>query len=162
MPVSPSSAPAVPSPRQIVERQLQTIAARDWPAMAALYAEDAVVQLPFNRPAPLRIEGRRQLEQRNASARDLPLELSPQHLVIHETTDPEVVVAEFDYLGRVTTTGRTFRVSNIIVFRVRDGQIVESRDYHDHATLGEVLGDALPHALTTPADTQQSVHRRHV
>jgi ketosteroid isomerase-like protein len=118
--------------------------------MAALYAQDAIVQLPFNRPAPLRIEGRRQLEQRNEAARDMPLELTPEHLVIHETTDPEVVVAEFDYLGRVTTTGRTFRVSNITVVRVRDGQIVESRDYHDHAVLGEVLGAELPEAVTTP------------
>jgi ketosteroid isomerase-like protein len=144
-----SVSPAAPSPRQIVERQLHAIATRDWSAMAALYADDAVVQLPFNRPAPLRIEGRRQLERRNELAVDMPLELTPEHLVIHETSDPEVVVAEFDYLGRVTTTGRTFRVSNILVVRVRDGQIVESRDYHDHAALADALGHDIPEALTT-------------
>jgi ketosteroid isomerase-like protein len=137
-----------PSPRQVVERQLHAIATRDWPAMAALYAEHAIVELPFNRPAPLRLEGRRQLEQRNAVARDLPLELSPEHLVIHDTADPEVVVAEFDYLGRVTTTGRTFRVSNITVVRVRDGEITQSRDYHDHAVLNDVLGGNVPASLT--------------
>jgi ketosteroid isomerase-like protein len=117
--------------------------------MAALYAEDAVVELPFNRPAPLRLDGRRQLEQRNQAARGLPLELRPEHLVIHETTDPELVVAEFDYLGRVTTTGRAFRVSNVLVVRVRNGQIVASHDYHDHAALAEALGgDADFQALT--------------
>jgi ketosteroid isomerase-like protein len=32
-------------------------------------------------------------------------------------------------------------VANVIVMRVRDGKIVESRDYHDHAAIGEALGD---------------------
>jgi ketosteroid isomerase-like protein len=145
MPVSPSL-----SPRQVVERQLQAIAARDWPAMAALYADEAVVVLPFNNPAPLRIDGRRQLEERNQLATQVPLELTPENLRIHETEDPEVVVSEFDYRGRVTTTGRTFRVSNITVVRVRDGKIVESRDYHDHAALNEVLGGELAEALSSP------------
>lgn len=134
-----SSQPA--SPRHVFERQLEAVAARDWPRMAALYADDAVVELPFNRPSPLRIEGRQQLEARNLAARDLPLELTPGNLVIHETTDPEVIVAEFDYAGRVTTTGRTFRVANVMVVRVRDGKIIASRDYHDHAAIGESLGD---------------------
>ena len=48
-------------------------------------------------------------------------------IVIHQTTDPEVVVAEFRYLGSVG--GRSFRVPCVFVLRVRDGEIVESRDY---------------------------------
>jgi len=52
--------------------------------------------------------------------------------VLHETRDPEVVIVEYDYDGLVTTTGRSFQVSNIQVSRVRDGQIVISRDYHNH------------------------------
>lgn len=138
------------APRYVFERQLQAVADRDWARMAALYAHDAIVELPFNRPAPLRIEGRQQLEARNLAAHDLPLELTPSNLVIHETTDPEVIVAEFDYAGRVTTTGRTFRVANIMIVRVRDGMIIASRDYHDHAAIGEALGD-LAEVLTSSA-----------
>jgi ketosteroid isomerase-like protein len=130
-----------PSPSEVFERQLQSIASQNWSAMAELYADDAVVELPFNLPAPLRIDGRAQLEARNRAAHDLPLQLSPDNLVIHQTTDPEVIVAEFDYAGRVTTTGRTFRVANVIVARIRDGKIVASRDYHNHAVIGEALGD---------------------
>jgi ketosteroid isomerase-like protein len=133
--------PLSTAPRDVFRRQLQTIAARDWSAMAERYADDAVVELPFNRPTPLRIEGRAQLAARNRAARDLPLELEPQNVVIHETTDPEVIVAEFDYAGRVTTTGRTFRVANVIIARIRDGQIVASRDYHDHAAIADALGE---------------------
>jgi ketosteroid isomerase-like protein len=58
---------------------------------------------------------------------------------VHETADPEVIVAEFDYEGRVTTTGHAFRFSNVQFVRVRDGLIAETRDYHDHARIGAAL-----------------------
>jgi ketosteroid isomerase-like protein len=144
---------ASPTPRQVFERQLQSIAARDWSAMAALYADDAVVDLPFNLPEPLHIEGRKQLEARNSAGGDLPLELTPSNVIVHETTDPEVIVAEFDYAGRVTTTGATFRAANVIVMRVRDGRIIASRDYHNHAVVGAALGDLGRALATAPASS---------
>jgi ketosteroid isomerase-like protein len=47
------------------------------------------------------------------------------------TPDPEVVIFEFRYAGVVN--GRAFTLPCIFVVRVRDGEIVESRDYADHA-----------------------------
>ena len=61
-------------------------------------------------------------------------------MVVHETADPGVVVAEWDYEGVVTTTGRSFQVSNIQVSTIRDGKIVASRDYHNHVVLAGVTG----------------------
>jgi hypothetical protein len=61
-------------------------------------------------------------------------------LVVHETSDPGIVVTEWDYDGLVTTTGRSFRVSNITVIKVRSGKIVASRDYHNHAVLASATG----------------------
>jgi len=150
MPMPMPAAPA-PAPRDVFARQLQTIASRSWATLADLYADDAVVELPFNLPSPLRIEGRAQLEARGRAARDVPLELRPDNLVIHETTDPEVIVAEFDYLGRLTTSGRTFRVANVIIARIRDGKIIASRDDHNHALHGEVLGELAEQLATTPS-----------
>ena len=69
-----------------------------------------------------------------------PLKLQVRDVVVRQTTDPEVIVAEWDYHGLVTTTGRMFRVSNIQVSRVRHGKIVESRDYHNHALMADVMG----------------------
>jgi hypothetical protein len=66
------------------------------------------------------------------------LSLRADAVRVHDTADPEVVIAEFDYDGRAAR-GRTFRVSNIQVLRVRDGLIVETRDYHNHAALTAVL-----------------------
>jgi uncharacterized protein len=68
------------------------------------------------------------------------LQLRAHNMVVHETADPEVVVAEWVYEGRVTTTRRSFRVSNIQVSTVRDGRIVTSRDYHNHVVLAAVTG----------------------
>ena len=66
--------------------------------------------------------------------------MKARNMIVHDTSDPEVVVAEWDYDGQVTTTGRSFQVSNIQVSRVRDGRIVLSRDYHNHVVLAEVMG----------------------
>jgi ketosteroid isomerase-like protein len=62
---------------------------------------------------------------------------------VHATVDPEVVIAEWDYDGVVTTTDRTFRVSNVQVSCVRDGKIVASRDCHNHAFMAAAM-DRLP------------------
>lgn len=129
------------SPREVFDRHRQAITARAWSDVAELYAEDVVVDLPFNLPEPLHLVGREQLRARFEAARNLGVELEMRNLVIHETQDPEVIVAEFDYDGRTTASGRTFSVANVSIMRVRKGQIVASRDYHNHAVMAQYLGD---------------------
>jgi uncharacterized protein len=80
------------------------------------------------------------------------LKLEVRNMVVHQTADPEVAVAEWDYDGVVTATGRTFRVSNVQVSRVRDGRIVASRDYHNHAFMVAVMG-RLPSLVAALGDT---------
>jgi ketosteroid isomerase-like protein len=53
--------------------------------------------------------------------------------VLHPGADPELIVGEFDYVAEHTSSGATTRIANVFVLRVRDGQIVHSRDYSDHA-----------------------------
>lgn len=69
-------------------------------------------------------------------------------LRIHHSADPEVVVAEFAYRG-----DPDWRAAGIIVFRIRDGLIIESRDYFDHIELARATGalGALCAALTASA-----------
>lgn len=141
---------ATPTPRQVFERLLAAITSRPRVNPSELYAEDALVLLPFNLPEPLRLEGRAQLHARFAATAELPFELEPRNVVIHETQDPEVIVAEFEYHGRMIDTDRTFDVANVVVMRVRNGQIVESHDYHHHARLAEFLG-AHPELAAAPA-----------
>ena len=129
------------SPREVLEHQRRAIHAHAWSELSELYAEDAIVDLPFNLPEPLRLQGREQLHARFVAAERLPLELEMLNLVVRETSDPEVIVAEFDYHGRMTDSGREFTAANVIIMRVRDGRIISSRDYHNHAVMMQVLGN---------------------
>lgn len=74
------------------------------------------------------------------------LRRQPTNVTIHETANPEVIVAEFQYEGVVVETGKPFVIPGIFVMRVQDGKIVESRDYLDHlrsAAARDMLGDVL-------------------
>jgi ketosteroid isomerase-like protein len=129
-----------PTPREVFERLSAGISSGDWSRLHELYAEDAVVEIPFALPTPVRIDGRDEVRQHFAMNGESGISLVAQAVRVHETADPEVIIAEFDYDGHVATTGAGFRVANIQVLRVRDGLIVESRDYHNHAVLSDVLG----------------------
>ncbi|MDL4776450.1 MULTISPECIES: nuclear transport factor 2 family protein [Thermomonosporaceae] len=126
------------SPRAVFQRLLDGVTEKRADELPLLYAEDAVVVHPFAEPvSPL--NGRAALREHFAQVPDLPIEIRARNVVVHETADPEVIVAEFEYAGRVTTTGRAFTVPNIFVMRVRDGLIVESRDYAHHAAFAAAL-----------------------
>jgi uncharacterized protein len=136
--------PETLSPREVFQKLIEGINAGRFTELAELYAEDAVVETVFEPVGPRRLEGRAALKERFAEvSASSPVELTPANLVLRETDDPEVVVAEFDYQVHHRVTGRTFEAANIQVLRVRDGLIVSSRDYHDHLAL-IVAGGNLP------------------
>jgi uncharacterized protein len=143
----------MPSPREVFERLLTGISERRWHELADLYAEDATVDLPMMAPQPVRLNGREEVRTHFATATRMPLELRPHNVVVHPTTDPELVVAEFDAEVRNTSTGRTSTMANVQVLRVREGLIVATRDYHDHLRLAALAGHAsqLAAALDQPA-----------
>ena len=121
------------TPTQVFERLNAGIGSGDWSQLHLLYAENADVTMPFLRPEPGRIRGRDEIRQHFARAPGL-ISLRPTGVRVHRTDDPEVIVAEYDY----ETAGA--RLANIQVLRVRDGLIVESRDYHNHAAIAEMMG----------------------
>ncbi len=118
------------APRDVLLRLIDGVTGRRWDELPDLYATDTVVTHPFGAVPPL--HGREALRAHFAAASNLPLEMRAEDIVVHETADPEVVIGEFVYRGRNTATGREFAARNIFVLRVRDGQVVESRDYADH------------------------------
>ena len=132
--------PDLSSPQHVLEALMRGIANKDFDELHELYGEDAVVEHPFALPAPRRTEGREAIREHFAAFAAAPLALRVRNWVVHVTADPEVAIAEWDYEGVVTTTGRSFRVSNVQVSRVRAGRIVESRDYHNHARMAAIMG----------------------
>ena len=121
--------------RHLVEQLLAGIAAGPSLDLADCYAEDAVVELPFAQPGGLMLRGRAEIRQHFAGAAQAPFRLTPVDVTLHGTTDPGLIVAEYDYEGQVLPTGQRFRVANVQIIRVQGGLIVSSRDFHDHAAL---------------------------
>jgi ketosteroid isomerase-like protein len=129
-----------------------------WDELPALYAEQTHVVHPFD---PLRapaLRSRAELREHfrptEASAR---MRRRAANVTIHETADPEVIIAEFEYQGTVTDTGEPFALPGIFVLRVRDGEIVSSRDYLDHLTTARIRGqlDGLVAAVNAAAPRRE-------
>jgi uncharacterized protein len=139
------------SPREVVEELIRGISEGNWPELHALFADDAVIDYPFALPAATRLDGGNAIRRYFSTIASYGLELRARDVVLHETADPEVVIAEWEYDGRVASSGRTFCVSNITVSRVRAGRIVASRDYHNHVVLADVIG-RLPSLLAALND----------
>jgi ketosteroid isomerase-like protein len=127
----------------VVQRHLARFDEGITSELADAYDATAVIEQPFLPGNERRLPGRDAIRRHFTAAESAPLQLQIRNLVVHETHDPEVVIAEYDYDGRVTSTGRTFRVANIQVFRIRNGLIVASRDYHDHARIANALRNQL-------------------
>jgi ketosteroid isomerase-like protein len=129
------------TPRQVFEQLSAGITSGAWAGLAGLYAEDAVVEMPFALPGPVRLHGRDEVRRHFAANAAGPVRLQAYDVRVHETADPEVIVAEYGYRGTVAGSP-AFDVANVQVLRVRDGLIVESRDYHHHAAIAAAVKSA--------------------
>lgn len=137
---------SVGSPRDVLARFQQAAMDKSLVTMIGLYAEDAVHEFPFTRPGlPSRLEGREQIRAfMEANWAKSPLRYEAyRNVVIHETTDPEVIVVEQDATGTAANTGLDFTLPNIVVLRVREGQIVHFRDYVNVVAAAEAAGRQL-------------------
>lgn len=124
--------------------------------LADLYAPDAVHELPFLFPGmPARYRGREEVRAGYRAAWGAS-PARPQEIcdvVVHESTDPEVLTVEQTVAGTGTTGGRPFRFPGVLVMRVRDGRIVHVRDYMDGLGVARAMGrlTAVTAALADPA-----------
>jgi ketosteroid isomerase-like protein len=109
-----------------------------------------VIELPFT-PAgvPRLTHGREELRERFRAAGQLRRMTKAENVVVHETADPEVLVAEFDLLGEFD--GEPFTSTYAMVVTVRDGKIVYSRDYSDTAAAAERIARFTASRTGTPA-----------
>lgn len=156
------SAPKIEvSPREVFLALVCGVAEGRWDELPNLCAEQTHVVHPFDPLRSAALRTRDELREHFRPTDTGPrLHRRPANITIHETTDPEVIVAEFEYQGTVADTGEPFAVPGIFVLRVRNGQIVSSRDYFDHVTAARIRGqlDTLVAAVSagttsTPTDT---------
>jgi uncharacterized protein len=129
------------SPAAVFDRLLHGVCDQRWDELPGLYALETHVVHPMDpeRAAPLLTRAELERHFRHGAQVMGEIRFSPAEVRVHQTTDPEVIVAEFEYRGVVPATGEPFSLPSVFVMRIRDGQIVESRDYADHLTLGRVF-----------------------
>lgn len=139
------------TPREVFAYMRQQWLTNDPEAGDTLLAEDAVVETPFAAPGHRRrFEGRAEfLAFATAGRPSLPVRFEQcRELAIHETTNPEVIIVEYELAGTVTTTGRHASAPFIGVLRVRAGLITEWREYQHTLGIAHALGQ-LPALLAT-------------
>ncbi|WP_329085623.1 nuclear transport factor 2 family protein [Streptosporangium sp. NBC_01469] len=135
-----------PGPREIFER-LRRHLLENLGGFGSELAEDAVIEVPFAPPGRAkRHEGKEAFllfsgPEQAAFARRFALD-EIRNVVVHETADPEVIVVEYELAGRVLATGRQASSPFIGVLRVRDGKIVNWREYQNTLAMIEIMGQS--------------------
>jgi ketosteroid isomerase-like protein len=127
------------SQRAFFERYVYGVMTSDVDAVAAMFAEDGVYELPLaplDGDVPRRIEGRQAIRDLRARLRDRAPEgtinLAKSRYELHETVDPDVFIAEVDTaFDNAIETGaiETEIFSLLYIFRLRDGKIAALREY---------------------------------
>jgi ketosteroid isomerase-like protein len=123
--------------REIFERYVYAgPISRDPGAIAAMFVEDGVFEAPLvpdGHQLPRRLVGRDAIRTGISAYQLYPayqgtVNVEQSGYVLHDTTDPDVFIAEIDAVFDEATGQRT-PMSQVKIFRVRDGQIVSLRDY---------------------------------
>ncbi|MFB9833522.1 nuclear transport factor 2 family protein [Actinoallomurus acaciae] len=129
------------TPREVLAR-LHELTVADEAGAVDLYAEDAVHEIPFAPAgAPARVEGQEALRRlMDAQGGRSPVKYQGfENVQVWDTTDPEVIIAEYEVVGTVVSTGAGFRLSQLLILRVRDGRILLTRSYLDPGRFAELL-----------------------
>lgn len=126
--------------RETMEQILRATVEGTRDDIAAFYHPDVEIELPFQAEGgPVVMKGREGMRERmNASARFIRFD-AVEHATVHETADPEVVIAEYTIRGAVIAKDLPFSLAYITVTRVVDGLVVTSRDYTNPAALAGVM-----------------------
>ena len=129
--------------REVWEHVVSHQVTRDMSAWIDCFASDGVVEWPFRlKGVPGRLEGRAAIraavepvwERAKKTNRRIT---GHEHVVFHETSDPEVAIVEFDIVGE--TARGPFRQPAVYLLRVRGGQVLLLREFVDTAALNELF-----------------------
>ena len=113
-----------------------------------MMSEDFVMEFPFARPGmQTKIEGKAAVLTYLVTVMQGVSVDSVSDVVVHDTTDPDVVIVEFEGHGRSLKTGEPYDQRYISVIRTRGGKIVHYKDYWNpiqglNAQLGSAAVDA--------------------
>jgi uncharacterized protein len=144
--------------RELHERSLQLLLAKDMRGWVDLWTDDCVFEFPFAPPGyPQRLEGREAVWD---YIKDYParIDLKAFHDVHYlHGADPDVLVVEMRSEGQVVGTGTPYDVQYISIITIRDGRIAHYRDYWNPLAVASALGGV--EAFLEAFDTKLAAER---
>jgi ketosteroid isomerase-like protein len=107
-----------------------------------LWAPDIVIEAPFAAGGPRRFEGRDNfLAATKTSRESFPVRMDEmRNVVVHETTEPNKIIVEYELVGTHLTTGKQASALFIAVMEVRDGLMTLWREYQNTLAIAQALG----------------------
>jgi ketosteroid isomerase-like protein len=129
------------TPSELLDKGLNLLLAKDMSGFADLWAVDGTMEFPFAPSGwPTRLDGREAVREYLRGYTDVYDIRGVTEKTVHETTDPEVIIAELEVAGVLVRTGQPYQSRYICVITVRDGQIAGYRDYWSPLGLADFTG----------------------
>jgi uncharacterized protein (TIGR02246 family) len=133
------------TPADVLARRRQLMLNGDADGFADLFAPDAVMEFCFHGPPgtpAVRLEGREAIREYSRRFTDSPMRIEDFEVTeLHQTQDPEVVIAEVRAKATLTTTGRSITATSIQVLRIQEGHIAAFRDFADPRIFEYLAGE---------------------
>jgi uncharacterized protein len=134
----------------MLRKALGSRIASDADTFLDMIAEDGVMEFPYSPPGFVtRLDGKMAITRHLEGLADMIAFDRMGEPAILETTDPQVVVVEFEGFGRGSSTGEPYDQRYISVIRTDAGRIVHYRDYWNPLVLLRALkGSAVVDAVS--------------
>ena len=113
----------------LLRQAFDAIGAADVDALGELYTEDYVLELPYAKPAPVRVEGLCDVQAYLRAAFQV-FRFTLRITEVHHLVDGDIV-AEYTSDGTNLTTGLPYANRYIGLWRFRDGRVSHTREYYD-------------------------------
>jgi uncharacterized protein len=128
------------TPADVFRKSLDAFLAKDMRAWADLCAEDVLVEFPFSPDGlPARLEGRQAIFEYLRHYPDVIDIHEIESVTVYATDKPDTVVAEWSVKGHVIPNGNTYAMAYATFVTVRDGEIVNYREYWNPLAFGQAL-----------------------
>lgn len=126
---------------QLLKRSLDTFLSKDMKAWSELCDENVVVEFPFSPdPASAKLVGRTAIYEYLKNYPSMIDVKKIPTLKIHVTDDPNVAIAEWSASGQVIGNGNPYEMTYATFVTVRDGLIVNYREYWNPMAFLKALG----------------------
>ena len=115
---------------QLLRRTFDVLSAADVDALGDLYTDDYVLELPYRKPEPTRVEGLTNAQAYLRAAFER-VRFSLTITEVHALADDDGVVAEYTSEGTNLQTGGPFGNRYIGLWLFRGGRVRLTREYYD-------------------------------